>query len=271
MPEVRARPPARATLSPAIACTHTPTRADNTALRALREDAGDGPRQHVPGAGSRHAGVAALTQSRRCGGAADQCACALQDDRAAITQNEGVKRGQPVCLHGLGSAREKPARLPRMRREDPVIAPLRCEAEKIERVGIDDERLVAGQNPVERGLRPLRAPEAGPDRNDVGAPDCLIEIARPRERQTDEFGPACGDGSHIVRRHRHRDEARTHSQASLTAKTRRAGHSGTAADDEDVAEIAFVGGARARAAAPEPPPSLRCAQGAARTPASRAH
>src|SRR5580700_5706634 len=61
-------------------------------IAALREDAGDRAGEDVPGAGCRHTGIAALTQSRRAPRRTDQGAGTLEHHRAVVALDEAVER-----------------------------------------------------------------------------------------------------------------------------------------------------------------------------------
>src|SRR5262245_3703865 len=132
---------------------------------ALGEDARDGTGEHVTHPRTRHAGIAALANTRNAPRRTDQRAGPLQHDRAAVTLDDLAQRSQAVALDVVGLSVDQARGLARMRREDPVVArtPVRGFRDEIERIRIDDERLVAAQHLIERAMGPRAAAEPWTD------------------------------------------------------------------------------------------------------------
>src|SRR6185312_16559878 len=147
---------------------------------ALSEDARDRSGEHITHASTCHAWIAPLADAGNPARCADQGARAFQHHRAAVALDDVAERGQSVALDVIRAPVDEARRLARMRRENPVVAgePTIRLGDEIERIRIDDQRLVATQHLIERAMRPRAATETGPDGNDTRALDGFTQHFR---------------------------------------------------------------------------------------------
>src|SRR5262249_42622480 len=153
---------------------------------------------------------------------ADDRARTFENDGSAVTLDELRRSFETFALNIRSGNREESPRFTRMRREHPVVSPIRIFREQIESVGVDDHWLIVLERCCVDGLRPFVLSKPWPERDDIGLLDQRAQIARTLDAATDQLRPRRNDATHIVRMRRDRHESRTGAKTCLTRQINRA-------------------------------------------------
>ena len=106
-----------------------------------------------------HAGIARVDHPGQRSRPRDQGTAALQDHRRAVTSQQVPGGAPPVRLHRGGGTAEQPARLARVRRQDPAGALIGCRARRENRASASRFRASASRT---SGRKPGECPPERP-------------------------------------------------------------------------------------------------------------
>ncbi len=212
----------------------------------LGHEAGRQAGQHVTHARSGHTGISRRDQPWGRSAIAHQRAVALEHHGAAIAVGQCRKGTRPVGLYGSGRAAEQPPGLAGVGGQNPVVAPLGIKGQQVQRIRIQHQRLPArardGERRGQKFPGPVVLPQSGPQSHYRGAAKQRHQVTGADDAVGHQLRTVKRQQRGIVRPGRHAHEACTGPQCRLPRQRDGAAHAVIAADNEDMAEIALVGG-----------------------------
>lgn len=214
--------------------------------QALPDQAGNDAGQRVAHAGRGHGRRAEGTQRDPAVRRADQRAEALENDHGSVPAGQFAHRREAIALNLGGVDAQQASGLTGVRRQDPVTSLLPMLRQPIQAVGIEHERLLASDQPVPHGIRPVRASQSGPQRDDIGTRNQCVKALAVFAIGPHGLGQPGGQRGGVLDPGGHGDEPRAGLQRGSCGQQRRPGHPVITTDDQYVAEVALVGGRTAR-------------------------